>query len=111
MLLSASTYGMIAIEMQTRAFKGHVLRAARNAKGYSQSELGGRIGAHVTSISDWERGDNAPSGRHVVSLSRELAVPVEHFYGDEDDEEADPVSDLFKALDRFFDHKVKGGRP
>lgn len=87
--------------MQTRAFKGSVLRAARKARGLSQSQLGSRIGAHVTSISDWERGDNAPSGRHVASLSSELGVPVEMFYADDDEEAAsmEPLArDLASAL-------------
>lgn len=82
-----------------RRFRGERLRALRKARGFSQTQLGQRIGAHVTSISDWERGANAPSGRHVASLARELDVAAEHFYGSEDDdEEADPVADLVKAI-------------
>lgn len=84
--------------MQTRAFKGSVLRAARKEKGLSQSELGRRIGAHVTSISDWERGDNAPSGRHVASLSRELGVGVEKFYDEaEEESRAMTLDDFLRA--------------
>ena len=70
------------------AFRGGRLRDARKTKGLSQTRLAQKIGAHVTSISDWERGANAPSGRHVASLSRELGVEVGEFYGDADDEEA-----------------------
>lgn len=68
-------------------FLGKKLRSLRKARGWSQNELGRRIGAHVTSISDWERGDNEPSGRHVVSLARELKVNVDELYGSDDDEE------------------------
>lgn len=71
----------------TRRFRGDYLRDARKARGWSQSRLAFRIGAHVTSVSDWERGDNAPSGRHVAGLARELGVPAERFYGDSDDDE------------------------
>lgn len=81
-------------------FRGEVLRELRRARGDSQTTLGQRIGAHVTSISDWERGDNAPSSRHIASLARELGVPIEHFYAD-DDEEAVQVGggdDLVAAL-------------
>lgn len=81
-----------------RGFKGERLRALRKARRLSQTQLAGRIGAHVTSVSDWERGANAPSGRHVASLARELGVAAEHFYGDEDDEESDPVADLVKSI-------------
>lgn len=70
----------------TGKFRGDKLRAARTARGWSQSKLARKLGAHVTSVSDWERGDNAPSGRHVAGLSRELGVPVETFYSDDDEE-------------------------
>lgn len=73
----------------TGKFEGKKLRKLRTDRGWSQSQLGHKIGAHVTSVSDWERGDNAPSGRHIVGLARELGVPVEHFYGDDEDEESD----------------------
>jgi transcriptional regulator with XRE-family HTH domain len=84
---------------QARNFRGDRLRMLRKAKGMSQSFLGGRIGAHVTSISDWERGANEPSGRHVASLARELGVAAEHFYADEDDDEE---SDLMASLVAAF---------
>lgn len=71
----------------TRKFRGEFLRELRTTREWSQSDLGRRLGAHVTSISDWERGDNQPSGRHVAGLAREFGVAVEKFYGDADDEE------------------------
>lgn len=74
--------------MELRTFDGALLRKARQAKNLSQSQLAARISAHVTSISDWERGANEPSGRHVASLSRELGVDAAEFYGDDDDEES-----------------------
>lgn len=76
--------------MDIRRFRGERLRELRAAAKYSQSVLAGKIGAHVTSISDWERGDNAPSGRHVASLASVFDVTAESFYGD-DEEEAAPV--------------------
>lgn len=85
--------------MEFAAFDGSRLRAARKQKGLSQSKLAARIGAHVTSVSDWERGDNAPSGRHIASLSRELGVTAEELYGcGDDDEEESSVDDLLSAL-------------
>lgn len=72
----------------SRAFNGKRLRALRTEKGWSQGELGRRIGAHTTSVSDWERGDNAPSGRHVAGLAREFGIEAEHFYDSDDDSEA-----------------------
>lgn len=90
--------------MKVRIFDGARLRMARNAKGLSQSVLARRINAHVTSISDWERGANAPSGRHVASLSRELDVPVGEFYGDADEEEDLPLA--FESMFRKYIRNV-----
>jgi transcriptional regulator with XRE-family HTH domain len=86
------------MEITSRQFRGRLLRDARKARKLSQTQLGAKIGAHVTSISDWERGANAPSGRHVAALSRELGVSAEHFYESDDDEESDMVADLVKAI-------------
>lgn len=68
-------------------FQGAKLQEARKAAGLSQSQFASRIGAHTTSVSDWERGRNEPSGRHVVSIARETDRSVEFFYGEADDEE------------------------
>lgn len=82
-------------------FNGQKLRQLRTDRGWSQAEVGRRIGAHVTSISDWERGANAPSGRHVVALAREFSVSAEVFYGDADAGvgEALPTPDAAAMLD------------
>lgn len=97
---------------QTRSFRGDVLRSLRSERKWSQSQLAGRINAHVTSISDWERGANEPSGRHVASLTREFGVTVDAFYRNavaEDDEEAAlPVEDLARALHRIVQQEVAG---
>lgn len=55
------------------------LKEARKATGLSQSQLAHKVGAHFTSISDWERGVNQPSARHLASLADALAVPMEFF--------------------------------
>ena len=55
------------------------LREARKATGLSQSQLAHKVGAHFTSVSDWERGVNQPSARHLASLADALAVPMEFF--------------------------------
>lgn len=93
---------------QARTFRGDRLREARKARGLSQTGLGEKIGAHVTSISDWERGDNAPSGRHVASLSRELGIDVDSFYADPDDEEdRDLLTDLALAVVTLVEYRLK----
>lgn len=94
--------------MHARArFNRRRLREARKARDLSQSQLAGRIGAHFTSISDWETGKNAPSGRHVASLCRELGITAEQLYDEEEEEESpDPATDLQRAIDRYVDRKI-----
>ncbi len=48
---------------------GSRIRQARRLAGFSQSQLAAKIGAHVTSVSDWERGVNEPSVRHMTSIA------------------------------------------
>lgn len=96
--------------MAVAKFQGHRLRALRSERNLSQGELGRRIGAHTTSVSDWERGDNSPSGRHVFSLARELGVPVEHFYAEDEDAEAASMSaataDFVTRLDALLTERA-----
>lgn len=82
-----------------RSFRGERLRDLRKSRQLSQTQLGSRIGAHVTSISDWERGDNAPSPRHVAGLAQEFGVGMDHFYADDDEEEALAVGNPLSILE------------
>lgn len=43
----------------------------------SQTWLADAIGAHPTSVSDWERGRTQPSLRHLMSVASVLGVTVE----------------------------------
>lgn len=100
-LLLAIIYGTIANMPTATRFRGDLLRSVRKARKLSQSQLGSRISAHVTSISDWETGKNAPSGRHVAGLCRELGITAEQLYGDEDEEESDMYAQLVSDLRRI----------
>lgn len=57
---------------------------------------------HVTSISDWERGDYPPGARHLIELGRLFGErpPAD---GEDDEEEADPVG----ALDSYLNALVR----
>ncbi len=48
---------------------GSRIRQARRQAELSQSQLAAKIGAHPTSVSDWERGVNEPSVRHMTSIA------------------------------------------
>lgn len=74
-----------------REFSGAKLKSLREAikaetagrKG-SQSWLAYTIGAHVTSISDWERGANAPSPRHLSALAQALGCEMDDLFAMKD---------------------------
>jgi transcriptional regulator with XRE-family HTH domain len=73
---------------------GTRIRQARKSAGLSQSQLASKIGAHVTSVSDWERGRNAPSARHLLSIAQATGKSIEHFDGEDDGEESDIAATL-----------------
>lgn len=74
---------------------GNKIRRARKDAKLSQSVLAGKIGAHFTSVSDWERNVNAPSARHLLGIARETGKPLAFFTEDgSDDEEEDQVAAL-----------------
>lgn len=77
--------------VQGREFSGAKMRARRLAikdasagKKGSQSWLAYMIGAHVTSISDWERGANAPSPRHLDALAQALGCEMDELFETEE---------------------------
>jgi transcriptional regulator with XRE-family HTH domain len=51
---------------------GERIRAAREAKGWSQAELAAGLGVTVTTISRWERGTAVPQRSVLRTLSRAL---------------------------------------
>lgn len=51
---------------------GARIRAAREAKGWSQVDLAAHLGLTTTTISRWERGSSTPQRRGLRALSRAL---------------------------------------
>lgn len=58
---------------------GSRIRQARRQANLSQSQLARKIGAHVTSVSDWERGVNEPSVRHMTSIAEATDKKLDWF--------------------------------
>lgn len=58
---------------------GSRIRKARRLADLSQSQLAAKIGAHVTSVSDWERGVNEPSVRHMTSIAEATEKSLDWF--------------------------------
>jgi transcriptional regulator with XRE-family HTH domain len=85
---------------------GARIRQARRSANLSQSQLAAKIGAHVTSVSDWERGRNAPTARHLLSIAKATGTSIEHFTTD--DAEEDDADVAFPVLfDAFLERRVR----
>jgi len=53
---------------------GSMIRELRKGNGWTQEELGLRIGVEQCIISRWERGKHIPNARHMVYLAEELDI-------------------------------------
>jgi transcriptional regulator with XRE-family HTH domain len=53
------------------------LRAARLRKGWSQKELGKRLGVTGVAVHNWEKGEDVPDARRLPNISKELEVPYD----------------------------------
>lgn len=57
------------------------LKEYRKQKGYSQTQLGDRIGVTRQAISRWESGADTPSLERIASLARVLGVSIDALAG------------------------------
>lgn len=77
------------------------LKQARAAKGLSQSKLAGIVGAHVTNISRYERGENKPTSHVLTKLADALGVSADFLMsGSTDDVAMATISDK-ELLEQF----------
>ena len=60
---------------------GMRLTLARDAADLTQLKLGHKIGVRAESISDWERGRNCPSQKHLILLAVTLKVSADKLLG------------------------------
>lgn len=69
------------------------IRSARRAaadehgKRFSQQVLADRVGVHVITVSQWERGKSSPTVANLIQIADATGQPVEFFTGDADDDE------------------------
>lgn len=59
------------------------LTELRERCGLTQSELAGLLNVSRQTVSKWERGTAAPSGKHLSALSRLYGVPLDELIGGE----------------------------
>lgn len=70
---------------------GDRIRAAREARGLTQFDLGVMIGRRDGDISRWERGALAPKIGTLVNISKALGVPLDYLAGVTDTLSLDPA--------------------
>jgi transcriptional regulator with XRE-family HTH domain len=85
---------------------GSRIRAARNAVRLSQEAFATQILTSRRHVMRLERGDHKPSPPMLDRIAEVTGVSVNDLVGSDDDEESDPVADLFTALRRTIDNEV-----
>lgn len=70
---------------------GERIRAAREARGLTQFDLGVMIGHRDGDISRWERGVLMPKIATLVNISAALGVPLDYLAGVTDDMALNPA--------------------
>ena len=85
---------------------GKRIKAARNAKGLSQEQLGAKLGVSFQAVSTWETGKNIPDAEHLPVLAKELDISLDALFSGEEERpwRLRPVND---DPDRMFTF-VKG---
>ncbi len=58
-----------------------------NGRRVSQQALADRVGVHVITVSQWERGKSAPTVANLMAIADATGQPMEFFTGDSDDDE------------------------
>jgi CO dehydrogenase maturation factor len=78
---------------------GLAIRAARTEHGWTQGELGARVGVSQSTISLWEKGTEAPTVEHLIALALALPELIESFEG----REAELLRRLLRLERELFD--------
>ena len=78
--------GAVNVAEETRISRmiGERIRAARNACGLSQEQLGERLGVSGQSVSYWEQGKFIPDSDHLPALRKELGLSLDALFEEEE---------------------------
>lgn len=60
------------------------IKALREAKGFTQSDLAKQLGITRSSVNAWEQGISVPSTQYVVELSRVFNISTDYLLGVEE---------------------------
>lgn len=80
------------------------IRAARQARGWSQDRLAETLGTSRKRIIDWEYDRNRPNRRYRRLLSALLEIPAEEFEPEEDPE----IQSLLDQLQEIRSRRALG---
>jgi transcriptional regulator with XRE-family HTH domain len=70
------------MEAQIKIHIAQTIKSARQQKGFTQQDLGERIGRTSESLSNIERAKSIPSVETLIALSTALELPVSAFFPD-----------------------------
>jgi transcriptional regulator with XRE-family HTH domain len=62
---------------------------SENGRRVSQQSLADRIGVHVITVSQWERGRATPTVANLMAIADSTGKPMEFFTGDDDEEDSE----------------------
>lgn len=82
----------------------------RKQKGFSQEQLGEKVGVSRQTISNWEIGETSPNPEQLKLLSKELCVSVDELLNTNYAKENICVKDIstIKSIGMFFVHIIVG---
>ncbi|MCB0154206.1 MAG: cupin domain-containing protein [Anaerolineae bacterium] len=78
---------------------GQKLRSARVSQRLSLRELATRADVSASLLSQIENGKANPSVRSLYSIAEALSLSVDHFFGEKEDDEVDPLDPLGPLLE------------
>lgn len=62
---------------------------SQDGRRVSQQALADRIGVHVITVSQWERGKSQPTVSNLMAIAEATGQPMEYFTGDDDEEDSE----------------------
>lgn len=84
---------------------GRKIRLARLSANMSHDQLAAKVGTSRQHLIKLEKGQHLARPEMLAKIA-EATKKSERFFESDDDEESDPVADLFAAFLRVVDHRV-----
>lgn len=85
---------------------GKLIRDLRDKRGWTQRELGDKVGVSPQAVSEWERGNVPPLRKYrrrldaVLRAEGQILVALDHVNGDDTEPTWDDIVNLMQQIDR-----------